>query len=96
MATNGSVALPPAYDSIAGEGNTPTSDDGIDDEPLPQYHPPVLPFQRLSGLLLPLFLLPLSLLLLFTLAPASAMSSMGNFFKVGSSDNLQLQVGTIF
>ena len=83
MATISSGALPPppsppAYASL-------TSDDPQREqspEPLPQYTAPVLPFQQLSGLLLPLFLLPLSLLLLVTLAPDAAMSSLSGFFKV--------------
>lgn len=80
------TSLPPPYvHAIAGQPAVlalPPDNDASHDEPLPRYHPPLLPFQRLSGLLIPLFLLPLGILLLFTVAPASAMSSFGNLFKV--------------
>jgi hypothetical protein len=81
-----SVALPPSYDSIAsGHTQSPREDEAVYiNEPLPRYFPPILPFQTLSSLLLPLFFLPLCILLLFTLAPVEKdeMSAAGSFFKV--------------
>ncbi|KIV98925.1 uncharacterized protein PV09_09312 [Verruconis gallopava] len=61
----------PEEDGLAGDGA----------DPLPRYTRFLAPFQAFSGLLLPLFLLPLSVLLLVTLAPDEVMSSLGNFFR---------------
>ena len=92
MATDGSVALPPPaassspppYHSVADSYIValPDPDPDPDQHPLPLYSPPVLPFQHVSGLLLPLFLLPLAILLLVTIAPDTTMSSLTGFFKV--------------
>jgi hypothetical protein len=81
MAT-GLPPSPPSYDSVADGGDDVDDVNFVIAAALPRYSAPTLPFQQKSGLLLPLFLLPLSLLLLFTLAPDSNMSSLGNFFKV--------------